>query len=120
MRDRQMIDHRIGVASQIITAGDAITPTATKWGMVGGTMTTAYGWLSSAGTAVFVGVLVTILGFIISAVYQRRREKREVDQINFNKTLALSEENRRMAHEARMIELHQAQLNALKANKDGQ
>lgn len=95
---------------QVVALETAITSAATKWGMGGGTAAAALGWLSSSAGAVFIGVLITILGFIINGIYQRRRdrreaavEKREVEEAAFRRGLE-------MAEEARRVEMHQAQL----------
>lgn len=83
-----------------------ITATATRVGMGGGSLYSVYGWLTSNGAAVLIGILVTILGFIVNYIYQRRREKREIEQAKFLRELQVAEERRRE-------ELHQAQLAAL-------
>ena len=83
-----------------------VTSAATKWGMGGGTIAATFGWLTSNGVAVAIGILVTVLGFVINYIFQRRRDRREVEQKAFDRQLALAEEKRRQ-------ELHEAQLRAI-------
>lgn len=85
----------------------AVTSVATKWGMGGGTATSIFGWLTSNGAAVFIGIVVTIAGFLVNYWFQRRREKREIADMDFQHKLALEEERRKE-------EMHQAQLAAIK------
>lgn len=96
-------------AAQAVASEAAISSIATKWGMTGGTITTILGWASSNSFAVFVGILATVLGFIVNYVYQRRRDLREETEAAFRREMEV-------ADEARRIELHQAQLAALKHN----
>lgn len=83
------------------------TSAATKWGMGGGTVTAAYGWLTTNGAAVMIGILVTVAGFVVNYIFQRRRDKREAEYAAFQRTLEMAEEKRRN-------ELHQAQLALLR------
>lgn len=93
---------------QKLATDTAVTSVATKWGMGGGTVAAAYGWLTSNGGAVVIGILVTVLGFVINYIFQRRRDRREEEQREFDRKLALAEEERRQ-------ELHEAQLRAIQA-----
>lgn len=93
--------------TQVIAAEQTVTSLATKWGMGGGTAATAYGWLTSSAGAMLIGIVVTILGFIINGVYQQARHRRETEEANFRRQIALAEERRR-------DEMHQAQLAAIK------
>ena len=100
--------------SQIDTAHTAaseafIASIATKWGMTGGTITTFVGWATSSAFAVLVGIVATVLGFIVNYVYQHRRHVREETESLFRRKLKEAEETRR-------IEMHLAQLAALKQN----
>lgn len=90
-----------------ITVGGAVASTASKWGTTG-VFATTYGWLTSSGAAVLIGILVTILGFVINYLYQRKRDAREAAAILFRQELEMKEEVRRQ-------EFHLAQLAALKA-----
>lgn len=83
-----------------------VASVATKWGMGGGAIAATFGWLTSNGVAVAIGILVTIMGFIVNYIFQRRRDHREVEQKEFDRQLALAEEKRRQ-------ELHEAQLRAI-------
>ena len=86
---------------QELATDTLVTSVATKWGMGGGTVATALGWLSSNGAAVLIGILITVAGFITNYIFQRRRERREIEQTEFEQRLALTEEKRRQ-------ELHEA------------
>lgn len=66
-------------------------------------MTVLYGWMTDAGTAVFVGVVVTLAGFVMSYYFQRKRQIRERTEAALREELLLRDE-------ARKEELHQAQL----------
>lgn len=46
-----------------------------KWGMGGGTLTSIFGWLSSNGAAIFIGIVITILGFILNGVFSGCEKK---------------------------------------------
>lgn len=91
---------------QDLAADTVVTSVATKWGMGGGTIAVTFGWLTSNGLAVAIGILVTVLGFVINYIFQRRRDSREVEQRALDRQLALSEEKRRQ-------ELHEAQLRVI-------
>lgn len=80
---------------------------ATKWGMGGGTATSIFGWLTSNGAAVLIGIVVTVAGFILNYWFQRRRDTREIANIQFQHKLALAEEQRKQ-------EIHLAQLEAIR------
>lgn len=82
------------------------TSISNRWGMGGGFLTLLYGWLTDASTAVLIGVLVTIGGFIMSLYFQRRRNNREKQEAEFRHELLVKEERRKE-------ELHQAQLRKL-------
>lgn len=84
-----------------------VASVASKWGMGGGLGVSLYGWLSSGTTAVFLGVLVTVLGFVINLIFQRRRETREIKEYAARLARDVSEERR-------AEELHQARMEALK------
>ena len=90
------------------TAFDAtVASLATKWGMVGGAVTSAFGMLTSNGSVALIGIVLAILGFIINYTFQKRRECRELEEAELRRVLALAEESRR-------AEMHAAQLVALK------
>ena len=90
------------------TAFDAtVASLATKWGMVGGAVTSAFGMLTRHGSVALIGIGLAILGFVINYTFQKRRECRELEEAELRRVLALAEESRR-------AEMHAAQLNALK------
>lgn len=90
------------------TAFDAtVASLATKWGMVGGAVTSAFGMLTSNGSVALIGIVLAILGFVINYTFQKRREYRELEEAKLRRVLALAEESRR-------AEMHAAQLIALK------
>lgn len=91
-----------------VAADAAVASSATKWGMGGGLATSVIGWLSSNGAAVLIGIVMTIAGFVVNYVYQRKRYKLE--------QVAREEESRmNQAAERRAQELHEAQLAAIRA-----
>lgn len=85
----------------------AVVSVATKLGMGGGSATSAFGWLTSNNTVVVVGLLVTVLGFMVSLFFQRRRDKRETRESEQKIAIARAEEKRKQ-------ELHLIQMKALK------
>ena len=82
---------------------------ATKIGMGGGTLASIFGWFTSNGAAVFIGILITVLGFVMNAWFQRRRDAREEAEANLRR-------EHQIMRELRLQELHQAQLEALRNN----
>lgn len=106
----------------INAAEAAVTSVATKWGMGGGTLAAVYGWVTHTGSAVFIGIVVTILGFAINWVYQQKRTKRErweaEERLKQNKEMIEFQKGIALAEEARKIEMHQAQLNAIKHTQE--
>ena len=93
---------------------------ATKIGMAGGTLASVFGWFTSNGAAVFVGILITILGFVMNAWFQRRRDARELlyhqrKDAREEAETALHREHE-IKREQRLEEMHQAQLEALRNN----
>lgn len=99
------------IGSQAIGVEAVVTSVATRWGMGGGVLASAYGWLTSSAGAMLIGVVVTILGFVINAVYQQKRHRRETEEADFRRTIALAEERRR-------DDMHRAQLNAIKHTQE--
>ena len=84
-----------------------------KWGMGGGLLTLLYGWLTDVNTAVFIGTLVTVLGFIMSLYFQRRRHIREQRETEIRLELILKDEDRKHREELRKEELHLVRLEML-------
>ena len=93
---------------------------ATKIGMAGGTLASVFGWFTSNGAAVFVGILMTVLGFVMNAWFQRRTDARELLYHQRKDAREEAEAALRREHEIRceqrLEELHQAQLEALRNN----
>lgn len=84
----------------------AVASAATKWGMGGGLMTSVFGWLSSNGAAVLIGIAVTVGGFIVNYYYQRKRYRLTQAEHELDREIKLAKESREQ-------ELHRAQMNAL-------
>lgn len=70
-------------------------------GMGGGTAATIFGWFMSNEVLAFTGVAITLLGFIINFIFQRRRDKREQAEFQMK------------------VELHKAQLAIHKRDRNG-
>lgn len=113
-RNHQMQTIRTA-AHEIVNADAMVTSTATWGGMGGGTLTSVVGWLMSDGAVAFIGVAVTVLGFIVNHIFQIRRDRREIER---DRLLTAHEEFTKqlgLAEEARRQEMHKAQLAALAA-----
>ena len=65
-----------------------------KYGMGGGAVTSLIGWLSSSEAVLLIGVIVTILGFLVNLVFQVRRDKRQKDRDDLEKQLLIAKEKR--------------------------
>jgi predicted PurR-regulated permease PerM len=89
---------------------NTVIPLSTK-SMGGGALTSVFGYLSSSGTAVFIGIVVTVLGFAFNLYFQRKRYARELEEWDTKKTLLLEEERRKE-------EYHQAMLHTLRGNNE--
>ena len=68
-----------------------------KYGMGGGAVTSLIGWLSSSEAVLFIGVVVTILGFIINFIFQIIRDKRLKHKTNLEEELLVREDKRKQA-----------------------
>jgi hypothetical protein len=93
------------------TMYDTPITVANKYGIVGGFLTYAYGWLTDTNNAVFVGVLATLAGLIVSVVCQILKHKREARAALLSEELARNEEARRK-------ELHAITLSTLKTKPE--
>lgn len=71
----------------------------------GGMIASFMGWFTHTGTAVFIGTLVTLLGFGMNYYFQRRKAKREDVMWEQEQRAFIKEEKRKE-------ELHQARLKA--------
>lgn len=74
---------------------------------IGGNLATVWGVLSDTGVAVFVGIVITIAGFILQWLMSRRRMQFDREQQEFSNRL-------RLAEEKRAEELHLAKLEAIR------
>lgn len=90
---------------------ETISSVSTKGGMVGGTLYGIAGWLTSSAGAVVIGIVVTILGFVVNYIFQRKRDARETAE----KELAWRYMH---AEELRQQELHAAKLRALQVRNE--
>lgn len=78
---------------------------------LGGLATSIYGWLTQTGSAVFIGIVITILGFLMNYYFQHRKAKR--DKIIWKQTYEAN-----IRAEQRKEELHQARLRAIAIGKE--
>lgn len=74
---------------------------------IGGLFTSIYGWLTQTGSAVFIGIVITILGFLINYYFQKKKAKR--DLILWQQMFDANEKAER-----RKEELHLARLEAIR------
>lgn len=74
---------------------------------IGGLFTSVYGWLTHTGSAIFIGILITILGFVVNYYFQKKRSKRE--HMLWEQTFEAN-----IRAETRKEELHQARLEAIR------
>lgn len=95
----------------LITDGSIANMTA-KYGMGGGAVTSFIGWLSSSEAVILIGVIVTILGFLVNLMFQMRRDKRQKDRDELEKQIMI-------AKEKRDIRLFEEQMKQLKEQKNG-
>ena len=75
----------------------AIASMTTKYGMGGGVITSIVGWLSSNEAVVIIGIVVTLLGFIINLIFQIKREKRQIKASLLEEELMKKEDQRKQA-----------------------
>lgn len=101
------IDIKSVVGEQTLgSARDSVLVSLSSKSTVGGMFTSIYGWLTHTESAIFIGIVVTLLGFVMNYIFQRRKSKRE----------AALWEQQIQAHnraEERKEELHKARLLAL-------
>ena len=74
---------------------------------IGGLFTSIYGWLTQTGSAVFIGIVITILGFLINYYFQKKKARR--DLILWQQMFDANEKAER-----RKEELHLARLEAIR------
>lgn len=70
------------------SAEATVTSLASK-GMGGGATASIFGWITSNEAIAIVGVVITILGFVVNFIFQVRRDRREQELHRAN--LAASE-----------------------------
>lgn len=98
---------------------DAPIAAANKYGIIGGFFTYAYGWATETGNAVFIGVLATLVGLVVSVVCQILKHKREsttariLREIEATKSRILQETA--INEDKRRKEMHEALLASLKS-----
>ena len=85
----------------------------TKWGMGGGTVTSAVGWLSSSGAAVLIGVVITVAGFIVNYLYQGRDYSLKKSKELREQKLSELQEKKLIDENRRAEEIHQLTLKRL-------
>lgn len=104
------------IANQISDA--TIASMTTRWGMGGGMATSIVGYLSSTEMAVFIGVVITIAGFILNSVFQWKREKRSRIEWQVKEDILKQEaEQKEIEFQAKLkrdTELHQLKIQRLK------
>lgn len=74
---------------------------------IGGLVTSIYGWFTQTGSAIFIGIVVTILGFLVNYYFQRKKAARE--QALWEQTYSAN-----IRAEERKEELHRARLEAIR------
>lgn len=74
---------------------------------VGGLFTSIYGWFTQTGSAVFIGILITILGFLVNYYFQKKKAKRDLILWKQNYEANIRAEQRKE-------ELHHARLEAIR------
>lgn len=111
MPHRKVFMQDLSAAAQVNAVESAATSIASKGAMGGGTLYALYGWAISSGGVAIIGVLITVLGFIVTLYFQRRRDQREAADLEFRHQMEL-------AQEARRVEIHQAQLAAIKYTQE--
>ena len=94
--------------SEGTTMYDATISAANKYGIMGGFFTYAYGWATDTGNAVFIGVLVTLVGLLVSVICQILKHKREATASRILQEAVINEDKRRK-------EIHEALLASLKS-----
>lgn len=75
----------------------AIESMTAKYGMGGGVVTSVIGWLSSNEAVVLIGVLVTVLGFLVNLIFQVRRDKRQIKAALLEEELLKKDDARKQA-----------------------
>ena len=88
------------------TTRDTVMVSAASKTTFGGMVTSVFGWLSSADAAVFIGVVITVLGFLVNFYFARLKTKREI-------ALLLAQEKAQLRSEEREEELHRARLKGI-------
>ena len=91
------------------TVETALASAGTK-SMWGGSVTSVIGYLSTSSAAVFIGVIITVLGFLFSMYFQRKAHIRQTEEWEIRKLIAEREE-------ARKEEIHELRLKQLR-NRD--
>ena len=87
-------------------ARDALLVSIATKSTWGGMFSSIYGWLTQTDSAIFIGIVVTLLGFAMNYVFQRSRSKRETslweEQL---KAHLRAEERKEEIHKARLFNI---------------
>lgn len=87
-------------------ARDALLVSIATKSTWGGMFSSVYGWLTQTDSAIFIGIVVTMLGFVMNYIFQRSRSKRETslweEQL---KAHLRAEERKEEIHKARLLNI---------------
>lgn len=64
-----------------------ISSISSRWGMGGGTAISVFGWLTATDLAVIIGIVITVLGFVVNSIVQFRRDRRHEQEHNLEMSL---------------------------------
>lgn len=87
------------------------TTLSNRYGLGGGFFTVLYGWLANAETAILIGVIVTVGGFMMSFYFQRRRHIRERNEHFLRLEVIRKEEERKDEIHKEVIKQYQGASN---------
>jgi hypothetical protein len=71
------------------------TIVSNRLGMGGGFLTLLFGWLTTTNAAIFIGIIVTVSGFVMSLYFQRKRHLREIADTELRVRLLFKEDARK-------------------------
>lgn len=84
------------IERKILQMNDQVwTSISNRFGLGGGFFTVLYGWVTNAETAILIGVIATIGGFIMSFYFQRRKNSRERNEYALREQVIKREEERK-------------------------
>lgn len=73
----------------------------------GGFATVTFGWITSSSGIAAIGLFITVLGFTVNYIYQRKRDQREREIVALRAELELRDDRRKE-------ELHNMHMRVLK------